>query len=42
MLFAYLIRKNFQGPLDAMFKYFSNGSNLNLQVVLAHIVLLLH
>ena len=42
MLFTYLIRQNFQDVLYAMFKYFSNGSNLYPLVVLTHIVHLLH
>ena len=36
MLFTYVIRKNFQCVLYAMFKYFLNGSNLNPLVVLTH------
>ena len=40
MLFTYLIRKNVQGVLYAMFKYLKNSSNSSPLVVLTHIVLL--
>ena len=42
MFITYLIRKNFQGVLYAMFEYFSICSNLYQPVVLTHLLLLLH